>query len=586
MSILQCPKCDARFRGDIHACPIDGEPLSRPSDPFVGTTIAGRYVVEELLGVGGMGSVYRARHQFIGRDVALKFLDPALTENERLRKRFLGEARAANQINHEHIIDITDFGETEDGIVYMVMEYLEGVALEDEIDRKPLELRRALRIALQIALGLGRAHELGVVHRDIKPGNIYLTRRRLDRDFVKILDFGVARIEHDARITGQNMIVGTPEYIAPEQIRSSAATPASDLYALGCLLMEMLTGRLPFEGKTTVLLIKHINDPPPVPSSINPEIPPAVDELVLKLLAKKPADRYRDAYHVVETVQRLLDSLPGIDTSNRPRVSHTPSSRSPRTANVENEEEGWSRTARLYRELFREAYGTGESGEWPEWLPDTIRGIEEIVAEVRGLRKTLSEAAEKATEQEQQVRGPREQVARAVDELAQDESKLGRQIMELLGELEPTEGLLDAAMHAVINDATSMTPSLRAGEVLSEDDERLFKEMVRNCSELRMARDAVAGLKARLARKRAERKDLRYQLESLKAKLDELNQTSTVDMEIWHEEVHRLSVQIQARLEAIAPLAKRVSAHYAQYPELRSRLGREHAPITMSDAPN
>jgi serine/threonine-protein kinase len=153
MSQLLCPKCDARFSGDIRACPIDGETLVPPSDPFIGTTIAGRYIVEKLLGVGGMGAVYRARHQFIGRDVALKFLDPSLTRNERLRKRFLGEARAANQINHEHIIDITDFGETEDGLVYMVMEYLEGHSLSDEIENGKVELRRALRIALQVALG-------------------------------------------------------------------------------------------------------------------------------------------------------------------------------------------------------------------------------------------------------------------------------------------------------------------------------------------------------------------------------------------------------------------------------------------------
>src|SRR5688572_27015540 len=279
MSQRVCPKCEARFSGDIRACPIDGTALAAPSDPFIGTTIAGRYVVEELLGVGGMGAVYRARHQFIGRDVALKFLDPTLTRNERLRKRFLGEARAANQINHEHIIDITDFGETEEGLVYMVMEYLEGHALSDEIERGPLELRRAMRIALQVALGLGRAHELGVVHRDIKPANIYLVHRRMDRDFVKILDFGVARIEKDARITGQNMIVGTPEYIAPEQIRSTAATALSDLYSLGCVMYEMLTGRIPFEGKTTVLLVKHINDPPALPSSLNPTLPPEADRL-------------------------------------------------------------------------------------------------------------------------------------------------------------------------------------------------------------------------------------------------------------------------------------------------------------------
>src|SRR5262245_59680735 len=406
MALRQCPRCDARFRGDIRLCPIDGEVLIAPTDPFIGTMIAGRYVVEQLLGGGGMGSVYRARHQFIGRDVALKFLDPSLTKNERLRKRFLGEARAANQINHEHIIDITDFGETEDGIVYMVMEYLEGHSLEDEIEQGPIELRRALRITLQAALGLARAHELGVVHRDIKPGNIYLTRRRLDRDFVKVLDFGVARIEHDVRITGQNMIVGTPEYISPEQIRSLGTTPASDLYSLGCVLFEMLTGRIPFEGKTTVLLVKHINDPAPLPSKINPALPREIDRLVLRLLQKKPEDRHRDAYHLVEDLQRLLDTLPAPSSSSRP--NHPTPQQVPPVVEFKEakqaaqvEEEGWARTTQLYRQLVAEAHGLASA---PDWLALAITKIENDIAEIRALRKQLEETAVKATEYQEDVR--------------------------------------------------------------------------------------------------------------------------------------------------------------------------------------
>jgi serine/threonine-protein kinase len=249
MSQLRCPKCDARFRGDIRVCPIDGQALVAPSDPFLGTVIAGRYLVEELLGVGGMGSVYRARHQFIGRDVALKFLDPSLTKNERLRKRFLGEARAANQINHEHIIDITDFGETEDGIVYMVMEYLEGHSLEEELEKGPIEPRRAVRIALQVALGLGRAHELGVVHRDIKPGNILVTQDGTP----KLLDFGLAKLLNPdlARETATAArLAFTPAYASPEQVRGETVTTATDVYSLGVVLYELLTGRGPYRVKT------------------------------------------------------------------------------------------------------------------------------------------------------------------------------------------------------------------------------------------------------------------------------------------------------------------------------------------------
>jgi serine/threonine-protein kinase len=574
VSLKQCPKCDARFRGDIRACPIDGEALIAPKDPFIGTIIAGRYVVEALLGVGGMGSVYRARHQFIGRHVALKFLDPSLTKNERLRKRFLGEARAANQINHEHIIDITDFGETEDGIIYMVMEYLEGQTLEEEIEKGPLELRRALRIALQVALGLGRAHELGVVHRDIKPGNIHLGRRRMDRDFVKILDFGVARIEHDARITGQNMIVGTPEYIAPEQIRSASPTPASDLYSLGCVLFEMLTGKIPFSGKTTVLLVKHINDAPAAPSANNPSIPPQVDALVLKLLQKNPLHRHRDAYHLVQELQRLLDSLPG-QKSSRPHFGQPPSSASSAAhkavdvVEARPEEEGWARTQRLYRQLLSEVHPSAGA---PEWLSEAIAAIEAAVGEIRGLRTQLEATAAKATEQQEQARSPREQLGYALDELLQDDSRLGGQITELRTQLDPFESRLDAAMHAVLTGLNAAPKALRAGEVVTEGDESALRELRRAGDELAHTRDAVAAMRARLTRKKLERRDLRFQITQIKQKLEQANQSSTVDMEIWHEEAHRLSSQIQQKLEALAPIGKRVSAYFARYPELRERL--------------
>jgi len=572
MSQKLCPKCAARFSGDIKACPIDGEHLIAPSDPFIGTTIAGRYSVEELLGVGGMGAVYRARHQFIGRDVALKFLDPTLTRNERLRKRFLGEARAANQINHEHIIDITDFGETEDGLVYMVMEYLEGHALSDDIERGPLELRRALHIALQVALGLGRAHELGVVHRDIKPANIYLTRRRMDRDFVKILDFGVARIEKDARITGQNMIVGTPEYIAPEQIRSSAARPSSDLYSLGCVLFEMITGRLPFEGKTTVLLVRHINDTPPVPSTIQPAIPLAIDRMVMRLLAKKPEDRYRDAYHLVEELQRLLDSLPGHATSQKPRSGSRESPLPPVLTSNQPEEEHWSKSAQLFRQLAHEVHSSGTA---PEWLLDAIRRIEEVVAEVRNLREQLEKAAATATQKEEEIRKPRQQIGHALDELAQDDSRLGRQILELVEELEPAESRLDAAVHAVLSCATSLPSALKLGMTIESTEVHILQELVRAGSELSMMRDSVATLRSRLTRKKLERKDLRYQMNQLKHKLEQFNQSTTMDMEVWHEEIHNLTIKIQTRLEAMGPIGRTITAHFGHFPEVADRLSEQ-----------
>ena len=578
MSINQCPKCDSRFRGDIATCPVDGTELVAPDDPFVGTVIAGRYLVEELLGAGGMGSVYRARHQFIGRDVALKFLDQSFTKNERLRKRFLGEARAANQINHEHIIDITDFGETEDGIVYLVMEYLEGHSLEDAIEEGPLEPRRALRIALQVALGLGRAHELGVVHRDIKPANIYLTRRRSDRDFVKVLDFGVARIEQDARITGRNMIVGTPEYIAPEQIRSSASSPSSDLYSLGCVLFEMLTGKLPFDGKTTELLIKHINDEPPVPSSVNPNLPPEIDRLVLRLLQKTIENRHRDAYHLVDDLQRVLDGLPGDMRSSKP--SQIPRRPQPPThVSPQPEETGWENTALLYRKLLSEVH---PKDGFPAWLPAAVGNLEAIVEEIRGVRRRLEKTAADASAQQEELRRPRRQIGHALDELAKDDSRLGGQINALMEQLAPNEARLDAAMHIVLNAVNGAPRTLRVGDVLSEQDGDALRELVRECAELALTRDLISGLRTRLSRHLAERRDLRFQIVQLKQKLDHAHQTSTVDMELWHEEAGKLSTELQTKLSAMAPIAERISEYFGSYPELQHRLTKNRNRLVLS----
>jgi eukaryotic-like serine/threonine-protein kinase len=571
VTLKLCPRCDARYRGELSVCPIDGVALQEPADPFIGRTVAGRYLIEEELGSGGMGTVYRARHQIIGRNVAMKFLDPALLRNERQRKRFLGEARAANQINHEHIIDITDFGETEDGLVYMVMEYLEGRALSEEIHKGPLPTRRALRIALQVALGLGRAHELGVVHRDIKPANIYLVRRKLDNDYVKVLDFGVARIEQDARVTGQGTIVGTPEYIAPEQVRTPTASPSADLYSLGCVLFEMLTGQLPFQGKTTMLLVKHLNDPPPVPSSFLPSIPKAVDELVLRLLQKNPADRYRDAYHLAEELQALLDRLPPPSRHNSGMVDAVavePEAR-PQAAAVPSEDETFVRTVALYRTLLNEAHPDGDA---PAWLPESIAHLERAAEDIQHLRQAVRIAAEKATEQEESIRAPRTQIGRALDELAQDESKIGRQIDALDTQLQSAHSLLDTELGTLIDRAHQAPVSLVEGQLLSKQDAELLTQTValaRNLSELR---EQVASVGADLTARQAERRDLLFQIKELKDQISTLHDASTMDQQLVHDEVIRLGAQMRARLEAAAPYTARVAAHFARFPALRDRM--------------
>src|SRR4026207_354091 len=217
-------------------------------DPALGKVIAGRYRLEARIGEGGMGIVYRARHVLIDRVVAVKLIRPDLRGETHLRQWMLREARAANRVDHAHIIDIHDIGETEEGELYLVMEYLVGTSLSSELAKGPTQLSRAVDILEQMCAALARAHDLGVVHRDLKSDNILLTQRGGRKDYVKILDFGLAAIARDPRLAPKGAVFGTPEYMSPEQARGEDATSHSDLYALGVLLLEMLTGQLPLRS--------------------------------------------------------------------------------------------------------------------------------------------------------------------------------------------------------------------------------------------------------------------------------------------------------------------------------------------------
>src|SRR5215218_194743 len=283
----------------------------KPVDPMLGRVIAGRYRLEARAGEGGMGVVYRARHVLIDRVVALKLIRPDLRGETHLRAWMLREARAANRVDHAHIIDIHDIGETEDGELYLVMEYLVGTALSQELSRGPMPIARAVDILEQMCAALARAHDLGVVHRDLKSDNILLTARGGRKDYVKILDFGLAAIARDPRLAPKGAVFGTPEYMSPEQARGEEAGPQSDLYALGVLFFEMLTGQLPFrsDDRETLLEMQR-SASAPKPRSIKSDVNPAAEAICLRLLEKDVRKRYQDAHHLQEELKALQRSLP------------------------------------------------------------------------------------------------------------------------------------------------------------------------------------------------------------------------------------------------------------------------------------
>ena len=284
---------------------------------LVGTTLLGRYSITRKIGQGGMGAVYEATHTLIGKRVAVKVLLDKYARKEQVVARLEQEARLASSIGHEHIIDITDFGLTEDGRTFVVMEFLEGESLAELLNREgPLPEARIVDIAWQIASALGAAHAKGIVHRDVKPDNVFLLRRK-DKDFVKVVDFGISKSmrssdvgeEDSPRLTQTGMVLGTPLYMSPEQARGDEELDARiDVYALGVIMYELATGRVPFTGTNYLAIISQVlNDEAPRPRASRPELSDEFENVILKALAKDRADRYQSTAEILVDLSALHD---------------------------------------------------------------------------------------------------------------------------------------------------------------------------------------------------------------------------------------------------------------------------------------
>lgn len=324
--MLHCPTCGRTFADKAQACPDDGTPLQAdstvavnvPADPLLGRTLDEKYRLDERLGTGGMGTVYRATHLLIDRPVAIKLLNPRFVEDEEAQARFRREARAAGRLQHTNAVAVTDFGRTSDGFVYIVMELLEGRTLRDVLAREaPLDTARAVSIMLQISAAVAAAHEAGIIHRDLKPANIFIVQRKDAPPFVKVLDFGIAKLAADTiddddpqTLTAVGVMIGTPKYMSPEQCESGPLTPASDVYSLGIILYEMLTGTTPFTGTSPLAIaLKHSTEAPRSPREWVVTIPPPLEEAVLRALQKKPEERPQNAAEFRRELYSIADRL-------------------------------------------------------------------------------------------------------------------------------------------------------------------------------------------------------------------------------------------------------------------------------------
>ena len=326
-----CPKCGIEYPDTTTLCPADGVALETTTDWLLGKVLAGKYRIDERLSEGGMGTVYRGTHVLMDKTVAVKVLRPSLAADEKIVARFSREARAASRISHPNALSVTDFGEDENGIVFLVMEYLSGKTLKQVIrDSGPLPLARVVTITRQVGDALSAAHAQGVVHRDLKSDNIMLLDTTAG-DHAKVLDFGIAKInepdgDFDPGLTAPNLVIGTPQYMSPEQCSQDSEIDArSDIYSLGVILYEMLVGHVPFSAESpTKVMMKHLQEPVPSVLDERKDLPASIGRVVSRAMAKLPDNRYQKVADLVEDLTiagGMTIHLPPLPTAQEPSVS-------------------------------------------------------------------------------------------------------------------------------------------------------------------------------------------------------------------------------------------------------------------------
>lgn len=416
--MLFCPQCKLKYPNGSKHCFIDGAELEALKDPRIGTTLGGRYMLEEVLGEGGMATVYRAHHRLVDRRCAVKVMNEQYARDEVLCERFRREAKSAQKLAHVNIIEIFDQGELPEGGVYLVMELLEGETLADLLDHGKVGVGRTLSIAIQIARALARAHDLEVIHRDLKPENVFLARNADGTDLVKLLDFGIARSMQDTRLTGMGEVFGTPQYMSPERISSIDAGHSADLYSLGVILYEMVAGRLPWNADSIPeWFIKHMKEVPPEPKTFEPSLPGPLNKLIMDLLAKRPEARPVDAHRVhadlIAIAAALGTPVPSEDTASvESRVA--PARTLPPAAI-----DAWARRTGVFDAMLRTAYPAGA----PDALVRLLGEVKALVTEVATLRSRAVEAQRALQSIEKRGKESRQRLNHAVDALGVDASK-------------------------------------------------------------------------------------------------------------------------------------------------------------------
>ncbi len=511
-----------------------------------------------------MGVVYRARHVLIDRVVALKLIRPDLRGETHLRAWMLREARAANRVDHAHIVDIHDIGETEQGELYLVMEYLVGISLSSEIARGPFPVVRAVDIIEQMCAALARAHDLGVVHRDLKSDNIMLTVKGGRKDSVKILDFGLAGLARDPRLAPKGAVFGTPEYMSPEQARGEEAGPKSDLYALGVLFYEMSCGQLPFKSSDRETLLEmQRNAPPPRPRQLRPDLPTAAESIIYRLLEKDPRKRFLDAHHVQEELKALQRTLPSRNWEVTPgpggdSAAAPPPPPSPQTEGVTE----WANRAALFSRMVARAY---HQSNVPQDLDDSIAKAWDLAARASRLEGEVATHTRKLEVLERRGRALRAEIGRKVEELAHEESRVLREVSSYQEEAERLATELGTAER----EAEAAKQAADNAERTQNINRALFERSGGAHARATAIREQFEKLEQKKTSREAVARDLRRQIDELRGQLSRYAEALEEDLAAGREKVASRTREGLAFEKAFSDVSNLLISHLKNKPEVR-----------------
>lgn len=540
-----CRKCNNFFPDDLSSCPLDGVELLSSEDEFIGKIVGGCYRILSKIARGGMGTVYLAKHRYLEREVAVKILKPSISGNEESRKRIVREAKICATIEHPNIVKVFDLA-TLDGSICLVMEKLEGVTLKEALVREgALNVERVVKIVSMVAEALARAHSFGIIHRDIKPGNIFLASYRGIPDFVKLLDFGIAFTIGGSRLTKEGMLLGTPPYISPEQIQGKEPTKASDIYSLGCVVFELLAGKSPFAASKIEEVIRgHLFNAPESIKNMRPDVPAEFNEIILKMLEKEPEKRYQDAFELIDDMQTKNLDLYDAEEEEGLRVSDQP-----------------------------EAGGTkGFEIEWSSYFNEIATNVDEDTAQTMEFREGL-EAAKQLAEMEARMKGIvremenlertrreyQKNIGIAIDSLGMDLSKvrrtLGKDRMEYLNIVTEREFLVEKVSKAELQ--LSFFSNARAQDVQSSIGKKeidLLIDVGNAGKRLAELMDLEKSLKKGREDQKAQIEDLKFQISHLNKRLQEIEGDYNKKYEACRSKLDDISAKGE-RLRKIAAMA-------------------------------